>query len=176
MLLLYGYCEDPPCIVSELAGDGNLLSYLRDCDWNDEKCFTMALEISRGMECMHSDNVIHGDLKPANVVVLHGHAKIGDFGLARFKPDNNTTTGDLSLGSVGTIGYMAPEVFDGKRPRKPSDVFSYGALCCEVFSRGKGPFEKKTDVSFPPLRYRGYGLNYLPGNRPSSSRSLDPMT
>lgn len=58
-----------------------------------------------GLEYMHSQSVIHRDMKPENIIMEeNGYLRITDFGISKiWKPDNSSDTS-------GTPGYMAPEV------------------------------------------------------------------
>ncbi|PNG99602.1 putative serine/threonine-protein kinase, partial [Tetrabaena socialis] len=99
---------------------------------------TMA-EICRGMHYLHSRSVVHGDLKPANVLLTQSRAdrrgftaKVADFGLARMLPD-----GQSRVESAATV-YMSPEAFNGLHS-KPSDVWSFGVLLNEAVT-GQRPY------------------------------------
>ncbi len=70
---------------------------------------------------LHSAGVVHGDIKPGNVILdARGAAHVIDFGLARLPTRRDGTTG-------GTPGFMAPELFAGGSPTAQSDVFALGA-------------------------------------------------
>jgi eukaryotic-like serine/threonine-protein kinase len=101
----------------------------------------IARQVAQGMAAAHSQGVVHGDLKPANLFVTgDGVVKVLDFGLARREPsdrDPNETT-DLATGGTGgvtgTPSYMSPEQVDGMRATPASDVFSLGAILYEMLT------------------------------------------
>ncbi|KAL0299447.1 UNVERIFIED_CONTAM: Receptor-like serine/threonine-protein kinase [Sesamum radiatum] len=98
-------------LIYELMENGSL----QDCLFhkkseelrNWDKRFSIALNIARGLEYLHhycDPPIIHGDIKPSNILLDGGfNAKIGDFGLARFKvEDNNIVEGEVKKeGSLG---------------------------------------------------------------------------
>lgn len=93
------------------------------------------LEILSALEAAHQQGVVHRDLKPSNILLdASGHAKVTDFGLAvRTGNDkDHTATAQLSLGVVGTPGYLSPEAARGEAPRPVSDVFSAGLVLAEM--------------------------------------------
>ncbi|MCK5618690.1 MAG: serine/threonine protein kinase, partial [Candidatus Krumholzibacteria bacterium] len=66
-----------------------------------------AVQIAEGLQAAHAQNIIHRDIKSANVMVTNvGGARITDFGLARL-PDRTRVTQEKS--TVGTVSYMSPE-------------------------------------------------------------------
>ena len=80
------------------------------------------LEAGAGLRALHDAGLVHADIKPANILIRRGTAKLSDLGLAG-APE---TVFRIS----GTIGYIAPEVADGKRS-EAGDVF---ALACSTWA------------------------------------------
>src|ERR1017187_7949898 len=96
-------------------------------------------QVARGLQYAHSENVVHRDIKPGNIMVLpNGTVKVMDFGIARVMDKDGTRRtrqGDVA----GTILYMAPEQFKGLDADRRSDIFSYGDVYYELLT-GEHPF------------------------------------
>jgi serine/threonine-protein kinase len=95
-------------------------------------------QLAEGLQYAHHRGIVHRDIKPANVMILaDGTVKIMDFGIARISQSRTQLTrhGDV----IGTLAYMAPEVFEGAEVDERCDVFSYGAIYYEIVG-GKNPF------------------------------------
>ncbi|MDR6809645.1 serine/threonine protein kinase [Dyadobacter sp. BE34] len=74
-------------------------------------------------------NFVHADIKPENIIVVGGIAKIADFGLASFK----MVAAQKMNGPAGTPLYLAPEVCLGESPTMQSDIYSFGCVMFEAF-------------------------------------------
>merc|ERR1712174_28873 len=98
-------------------------------------------DIAQGLRFLHAANpqVIHGDLKAANVLVDRKfRAKVADFGLSSKR----------GLGCTGTPLWMAPELLRGESNTTSSDVYAFGISLYEIYSR-KDPYwdeEEKGDI------------------------------
>jgi len=88
------------------------------------------LDVSYGLDHIHSQGILHRDLKPSNVMIVGNHAKIIDFGLARrMREEHKVTQTGMAL---GTPGYMAPEQIRGAKDYDARvDVFALGCLFYE---------------------------------------------
>ena len=90
------------------------------------------------MSHLEGRNFIHRDLRAANVLVgKKGVYKVADFGLARALNDN---VYDLSEGAQIPIKWTAPEALTHNQYTIKSDVWSYGILLYEIFTKGGKPY------------------------------------
>ncbi|XP_018576012.1 cyclin-dependent kinase 4 [Anoplophora glabripennis] len=90
----------------------------------------LSRDILNGVDFLHSNRVIHRDLKPQNLLVTYdGHVKLADFGLAK------TYDFEMKLTSVVvTLWYRAPEVLLGLTYATPVDIWSVGCIIVELYS------------------------------------------
>jgi serine/threonine protein kinase len=111
------------------------LGPLRGAEFKD-----FAAQFCAALAAAHHAGVLHLDLKPSNVFLTDsGRVVLIDFGLARFMEQAGAP--DRVPGqSVGTLLYMAPELFMWRPPTVQSDLFSLGVVLHEA-STGEGPFE-----------------------------------
>ena len=99
----------------------------------------IAKQVCRGLAAVHKAGIIHGDLKPQNVMVMgNGVAKLMDFGVARMR--SNQDHGGVSV--VGTPLYMSPEQAKGADLDERSDIYSVGVMMYEMFT-GQCPFQAR---------------------------------
>jgi serine/threonine-protein kinase len=99
----------------------------------------IAKQVCRGLAAVHRAGIVHGDLKPQNVMVMgNGIAKLMDFGVAR--PRARQEHGALVV--AGTPLYMSPEQAKGGDLDDRSDIYSAGVVMFEMFT-GQCPFRGK---------------------------------
>lgn len=132
-------------ITMEFVDGRDLRSLLREHGkFLPEEAAGIARQICAGLEAAHSEDVIHRDLKPQNVVLDHsGQVRIMDFGLARTLEQSGITgTGMI----VGTADYMSPEQARGEQIDARSDLFSLGLILYEMLT-GVLPFAAESIVT-----------------------------
>jgi serine/threonine-protein kinase len=155
---------------NRLARDGAFSSSVA-ADWFDG--------LLSGLGAAHDAGIVHRDLKPENVIAREtnshiSNVKILDFGLAKFRVSDATSTTRLTAGGFvrGTPGYMSPEYLLGHDVDHRSDIFSVGVMLVEVLS-GKRPFDESghlVNYDLPPALKR-IAQNCLAGNPEDRPRS-----
>jgi eukaryotic-like serine/threonine-protein kinase len=96
-------------------------------------------DVASALHVAHRKGIIHGDVKPANVLVTEdGKIKLTDFGMARLA---SRDTKDTPL--LGTPAYWCPEQIMGKPQDARSDIFSLGVVLYEMVT-GKRPFDAES--------------------------------
>eukprot|EP00252_Welwitschia_mirabilis_P018358 TRINITY_DN407_c0_g2_i1.p1 TRINITY_DN407_c0_g2~~TRINITY_DN407_c0_g2_i1.p1 ORF type:complete len:366 (-),score=78.12 TRINITY_DN407_c0_g2_i1:189-1286(-) len=131
-----GGIETPPnscCVVVEYLPGGTLKSYLIKHSRSKlpfDVVIQLSLDLSRGLSYLHSKKIVHRDVKTENMLLDRNRTvKIADFGVARVEAQNPK---DMT-GETGTLGYMAPEVLNGKPYNRKCDVYSFGICLWEIY-------------------------------------------
>ncbi|KAL9430981.1 hypothetical protein AB3S75_026219 [Citrus x aurantiifolia] len=132
------------CVVVEYLPGGTLKKFLIR---NKRKklafkvVIQIALDLARGLSYLHSKKIVHRDVKTENMLLdANRTLKIADFGVARVEAQNPR---DMT-GETGTLGYMAPEVLDGKPYNRKCDVYSFGICLWEIYC---------CDMPYPDLSF-----------------------
>ena len=96
-----------------------------------------------GLAALHSRGIVHGDIKPANLLIRRadGQIKVADFGLARVVGPEQGLQRRMHI--AGTPGYMAPEVMKGGVAGKQADIFSLGATLYHM-TCGRPPWRTRS--------------------------------
>ena len=141
-------------VVTELMRGGELFDFVVDRGTlNEEDASTIVRSICSAVAYMHSQNVIHRDIKMENLLLVNkevenqrfdfSKVKIIDFGLSKLMPDGSGPTASF----LGTKGYIAPEMLQRCKYGKSVDVWACGVivfvlLCgCLPFGNGNDPIE-----------------------------------
>ncbi|TYJ47596.1 hypothetical protein E1A91_A01G001800v1 [Gossypium mustelinum] len=140
-----GACTKPPtlCIVTEFMCGGSVYDYLHKQKgvFKLRSLLKVAIDVSKGMSYLHQNDIIHRDLKAANLLMDENEVvKVADFGVARVKVQSGVMTAE-----TGTYRWMAPEVIEHKPYDHKADVFSFGIMLWELLT-GKLPYEYLTPL------------------------------
>lgn len=134
----FGRTEGIPYMVMELVEGPSLRQMILDqgvYGWPEAK--KVIVQVLRGLEAAHRQNVIHRDIKPSNILLgWDGTAKIADFGVARAMDLTALTAGSTML---GTPAYMAPE----GEASVQADLYAVGCVLFEMLT-GHPPYEGST--------------------------------
>ncbi|KAM5548906.1 hypothetical protein ABKV19_000360 [Rosa sericea] len=171
---LVGFCyeREKRALIYEYMPNGSLDKFMHNKQGSsDEKCHLewktlseIAVGIARGLEYLHrgcNTRILHFDIKPQNILLDKDFCpKISDFGLAKLCMTKESIVS--MLGTRGTAGYIAPEVFSrnfGGVSHK-SDVYSYGMLVLDMVGARKNLVSEVSHTSemFPHYIYKDLEL------------------
>jgi WD40 repeat protein len=133
-----GACFEPGqySLVMELMPNKSLYDLLhnkKEISWTIRA--QIAADVCAGLAYLHSQKIVHRDLKSMNVLLDGGlRAKLSDFGLATVKTETQSTTQEGAK-AAGTTRWMAPELFEGEGCTFESDIFSLAWVLWEIASR-----------------------------------------
>ncbi|KAI4320930.1 hypothetical protein MLD38_034362 [Melastoma candidum] len=167
-----GACTKPPrlCIVTEYMSGGSVFYFLQRQKTVLElsTVLRLAIEVSKGMDYLHKNKIVHRDLKAANLLMdEHGVVKIADFGVARVQTQSGVMTAE-----TGTYRWMAPEVIEHKPYNHKADVFSFGIVLWELLT-AQLPYEDLTPLQAAVgVVHKGLRPAIPPGTHPEVERLL----
>ena len=157
-------------LVMEYLEGESLADRLRKGALPLKQALESGIQIAEALATAHRAGILHRDLKPGNVILTSGGAKLLDFGLAKSSPALTGTAAAISgmtpstptmtlveLTSasnaltqrgtvVGTFQYMAPEILQGAEADARSDLFSLGCVLYEMIT-GRKAFQGKSQLS-----------------------------
>ncbi|XP_078174508.1 serine/threonine/tyrosine-protein kinase HT1-like [Carex rostrata] len=137
-------CKRPPvfCIITEYMSGGSLRKYLHKQGPNSlplKTVLKIALDVAQGMNYLHSQGILHRDLKSENILLGDDMSvKVADFGISCVESECGTAKGFAS-----TYRWMAPEMIKEKSHTKKVDVYSFGVVLWELLT-GLVPFNGLT--------------------------------
>ncbi|XP_049850366.1 serine/threonine-protein kinase pakC-like [Schistocerca gregaria] len=135
-------------IVMEYCQRGNVTNLVRSLELEEPHIAFLLHEILCGLEYLHSKNVVHSDLKGANILLsTNGGVKIADLGLSSIMGLEEREIG-------GSCYWVAPETMLAWRCDTKSDIYSLGCVCIEMVT-GHPPCS-----TFPPLKALYYKSKY----------------
>ena len=173
----------------EVAIGVQLEDMLRGGGFEMDRVADLVIQICEGLDAIHAADIIHRDLKPANIILVENRVvKITDFGVARPKSSELTQHNEI----IGSVAYIAPEIWLGKPITAATDFYSLGVILYELVT-GKLPFEGEEPASLmwmhvkrpptPPKSVRQDIPNWInqlvlkllaksPADRPKSAREI----
>jgi serine/threonine protein kinase len=136
----YGHHQGHPFIVMEYMNGYTIRDMMPKPSMERADICSIANQMFEGLHAAHEMYVFHGDIQPANIMVMERGVKpnflvkIFDFGLARvLRPNLKQTVGkDNSL--MGSLHYMSPERFRGENLDGRADLYSVGIILYELLS------------------------------------------
>ncbi|KAI9010243.1 hypothetical protein DFJ74DRAFT_686495 [Hyaloraphidium curvatum] len=147
---ILGFCEDPPMIAYPI-GSNDLHCYFwyqRNHPGYWKAACRLLRDVAAGVAHCHAHSVVHGDLKPSNVIVFED---AGDFPVARVADFSGSILryGHARSGAdfkgIGTIPFQPPEMLAAggninQRAKESDDVYAFAMVCFEAATRGYEPF------------------------------------
>ena len=125
------------CIVTDLCKKGDLRKFIdrmrrKNTSIKESLIWDILIQLCLGVNYLHSYNIIHRDLKTANIFINDDKSiMIGDFGVSKIlKPYYDCTNTQ-----IGTPYYSSPEIVKGTKYNKKIDVWSIGCILCELMKR-----------------------------------------
>lgn len=131
-------------LVLEYMSCGNVGDVLESSDWQSNHGIVDRLRIVKDVACgiahMHKYNILHRDLKIHNIMLHQVNqpdgtkliAKIGDFGTSVTLEE-----GEMRNDPIGTLGYLAPEMYNPGQYSFPADIFAFAVIAWYVFSQNR---------------------------------------
>lgn len=177
----YRFDGDYLLLVTEYCKDGDLEKWLkRDHDFKER--INIMVQIMRGMDYLHQNNILHRDIKPKNILLHDGVVKICDFGFSTMIKEYNQLFNTI----CGTPLYMSPELLFMQPYTIKSDIWALGILFYIILYKNH-PFGKllnmddyRLKIKFP-IHYQSIDtldikyinvikqmLSYQPENRPDA--------
>ncbi|ELP93825.1 protein serine/threonine kinase, putative [Entamoeba invadens IP1] len=143
IVIFVGVCFDQrmPSIITEFAPFGSLMKCYKKKVSDISLKLKILLDVSRGMEYLHINGILHRDIKPDNILIFSKNhtdlvtAKLSDFGSSR--NINLMMTNMTFTKGIGTPTFMAPEILKMEKYNIAADVYSFAMLMLSVVKWGK---------------------------------------
>lgn len=141
--------EDGELIVAmRLVEGGDLKQRLkRDGPLAPAEAVELLAQVADALDAAHALGIVHRDVKPHNILLEGDRAYLSDFGLAKAVEDSGATS---SASIVGTVEYMAPEQWRGRKVGPAADIYSLGCVLYEALT-GIVPYARQDADSEPEM-------------------------
>jgi cyclin-dependent kinase 5 len=133
----YSVGTNTKTIIMQLANGGDLVAHLTKLLSQKNSSpisikLKLADEIMRGLQFIHSNDIVHGDIKPENILIHDGRIKYSDFGLSCLHTKNCQHV-------AGTLTHLDPRIVRGKVKSVSfeTDMYSLGVLLYNIFQVGQ---------------------------------------
>jgi serine/threonine protein kinase len=145
-VLNYGVEDDQPYLVMEFVPGGTLKEALsKPLPW--QTAAGILAPIARALEYVHQQNIVHRDVKPANILLQEDYRPmLSDFGILKLLETKNENVNSAIGVGVGTPEYMPPEQGLGKEVDFRADIYSLGLVFYEMVT-GQKPFTADTPMA-----------------------------
>jgi len=160
-------------LITEFADGGDLQTHVegrgngRGLTVQEAK--EIALVVATAVQELHDHDIVHRDLKPENVLCLRDRWKLGDFGISKNLSRMMT---QKTFQQYGTLGYAAPEQFQGVQARPSADVYSVGKILVFLLT-GQTDVDKVPFSSWRNLISRCIAPN--PTHRPEIGKVIEEI-
>ena len=145
------YCDDIKYVQKDSGIGWNIFIRMELLDpmldrfsgpYDEKEVIRLGIDLSKALIACHSKNVVHRDIKPQNVFYSpkNGDYKLGDFGVAKVM--EQTSGGTI----IGTVNFMAPEVYNNQPYGSVSDIYSAGMILYILMNEKRFPF-----LPLPPV-------------------------
>jgi tetratricopeptide (TPR) repeat protein len=139
--------------MEHVPGESLLALLRREAPLPPSQVLYLAIQLCEGLAAAHDAGVIHGDIKPGNILVapIRG-AVLTDFGISQALSEAGLGDGG---GTTGTPFYMAPEQARGEQLRPQTDVYAVGVVLFEALT-GAGPWPEGDPLGLLSDKRRGH--------------------
>ena len=129
-------------IILEYCSGGSISKIVKIIQRNEDIIRQYIYQILLGLEYLHANNIIHRDIKCANILIgKNGTCKLTDFGGAKILKEEIS----IMTSVQGTPNWMAPEIIKGQGGSRYSDIWSIGCTVLEMY-QGEPPYSDKKEA------------------------------
>ena len=119
-----------------------------------EEALRLTREVADALDCAHAQGIVHRDVKPENILLARGHARVADFGVAHALASTGSGRITETGVAVGTPSYMSPEQALGDTVDRRTDVYALGCVLYEMLA-GEPPHTGPTAQAIIAKRLTG---------------------